>query len=127
MIFIGISGLVAKGLEHDKDENKNDPIQYPCSIANIFERPYENGKRSDTRFDVQDLFELANITFAVEIALAVVIEDKFGIQIKNKPDLYQVLTNGETFDRILEQGWNYMLSSSLKFCPFVSFQNLVLV
>jgi hypothetical protein len=88
LIFIGISRLVAKGLEHDKDENKNDPIQYPCSIANIFECPYENGKRSDTRFDVEDLFELANITFAVEIALAVVIEDKFGIQIKNKPDLY---------------------------------------
>ena len=127
MIFIGISRTVAKGLEHDKDENKNDPIQYHCSIANIFECSYENGKRSDTRFDVEDLFELAKITFAVEIALAVVIEDKFGIQIKNKPDLYRVLTNGETFDRILEQGWNYMLSSSLKFCPFVSFQNLVLV
>jgi hypothetical protein len=127
LIFIGISRLVAKGLKHDKDENKNDPIQYPCSIANIFECHYENGKRSDTRFDVEDLFELANITFAVEIALAVVIEDKFGIQIKNKPDLYRALTDGETFNRILEQGWNYMLSSSLKFCPFVSFQNLVLV
>ena len=41
-IFIGINRLVAKGLE----ENKNNPIQYPCPIANRFECPYnyEKGK-----------------------------------------------------------------------------------
>jgi hypothetical protein len=32
-IFIGINALVAKGLEDDKDENKNNPIQYPCPVA----------------------------------------------------------------------------------------------
>ena len=36
-IFIGINRLVAKGL----DENKNNPLQHPCPVANRFECPYE--------------------------------------------------------------------------------------
>ena len=70
-IFIGINRLVAKGLGQNEDENKKKSIQYPCRVANKFECPYENGKRSDTKFDVEDLFELASIAFAIEIALAV--------------------------------------------------------
>ena len=38
--------------------NKNNPIQYPCPVANRFECPYEE-KISDANFDVEDLFELA--------------------------------------------------------------------
>ncbi len=74
-IFIGINRLVAKGLEKDNDDNKNTPIQYPCSIANRFECPYEKGKESDARFNVEDLFELASMAFAVEISLAVARKD----------------------------------------------------
>ena len=47
---------------------------------------------------MDDLFDLANIAFAVEIALAVAIKDTSAIQIKNKQDLYQVLTNREMLD-----------------------------
>ena len=107
-IFIGINKLVAKGLE--QDENENDPIQYPCSVANRFECPYEKGKESNARFNVDDLFELASMAFAVEIALAVARKDTSAIQIKNKQDLYQALTNREMFDMVLEQGLDYILS-----------------
>ena len=29
-----------RGLENDMDENKNNPLPYPCPIANRFECPY---------------------------------------------------------------------------------------
>ena len=71
-IFIGINRLVAKGLEV-KDKTQRNIIQYPCSLVNRFECPYDNkqGKVSDIEFDVEDLLELANMTFAVEISLAI--------------------------------------------------------
>jgi hypothetical protein len=109
-IFIGINKLVAKGLEKGKDNDKNTPIQYHCSVANRFECPYEKGKRSDARFNVEDLFELASMAFAVEISLAVSRKDTSIIQIKNKQDLYQALTNREMLDMILKQGLDYVLS-----------------
>ena len=56
------------------------------------------GKSSNAKFDVEDLFELAKIAFAVEIALAVARKDTSAIQIKNKQDLYQALTDREMFD-----------------------------
>ena len=55
------------------------------------------------------------MAFAVEIALAVARKDTSAIQIKNKQDLYQVLTNREMFNKILEQGWNYVLSDKETF------------
>ena len=75
-IFIGINRLVAKGLD-DKDESQRNIIQYPCSVVNRFECPYDynQGKVSDAKFDVEDLFELASMAFAVEIALAVARRD----------------------------------------------------
>ena len=73
-IFIGINRLVTKGLEKD---NKDNPVQYPCSVVNRFECPYEKGKESDARFGVDDLYDLANMAFAVEIALAVARKDIF--------------------------------------------------
>ena len=78
-IFIGINRLVTKELEKD---NKSNPIQYPCSVVNRFECPYEKGKCSEIKFDVDDLFELANIGFAVEIAFAAARKDTSSIQIK---------------------------------------------
>lgn len=48
-IFIGINKLVAKGLEDNKYDIKNNPIRYPCHVQNRFECPYdyEKGKESD--------------------------------------------------------------------------------
>ena len=107
-IFIGINRLVAKGL--GQDEYKNNPIPYPCPIVNRFECPfeYEKGKRPDTKFGVDNLYDLASMAFAVEIALAVARKDTSTVRIKNRQDLYQALTNRETFDKILEQGLDYV-------------------
>ena len=53
---------------------------------------------------MDDLYDLASMAFAVEIALAVARKDTCTIQIKNKQDLYQALINRERFDTMLEQG-----------------------
>jgi hypothetical protein len=82
-IFIGINKLVAKDLEEDQYENKNNPKPYPCPVANRFECPYERGKSSSAKFDVENMFELANIAFAVEISLAIARTDTSYVQIKN--------------------------------------------
>ena len=105
-IFIGINRLVAKGLEEDESKNKHNPIPYPCSVANRFECPYEyeKGKVSNTKFDVEDLFNLAKMPFAVEIALAKARKEDAMIRIKSKEDLLHALTETETFGKILEQG-----------------------
>jgi hypothetical protein len=58
---------------------------------------------------------LANIAFAVEIALAVARKDTSTVQIKNKQDLYQALTNRRMFDMILKQGLDYVLSDKEAF------------
>ena len=54
--------------------------------------------------EVEDLFELTNIAFAVEISLAVARKETLGLRIKNKQELYQALTDREMFDMILGQG-----------------------
>jgi hypothetical protein len=116
-IFIGINRLVTKGLKDNKSDKENNPIRYPCHVENRFECPYdyEKEKGSDTRFNVEDLFELAKMAFVVEITLAIARKDTSVIQIKNKQDLYQALTNRETLDRILEQGFDYVLSNKETF------------
>jgi hypothetical protein len=110
-IFIGINRLVAKGLEDNKNDNKNNPIQYPCHIENKFECPYdyEKEKGPEATFNVKDLFELAKMAFAVEISLALARKETSAIHIKNNQELYQALTNREMLDMILEQGLNYIL------------------
>jgi hypothetical protein len=65
-------------------------------------------------------FILASMAFAVEIALAVARKDDSSIQIKNKQDLYQVLTNIETLYEILEQALHYLLSPCSDTCGEVS-------
>jgi len=70
------------------------------------------------------LFELGKMAFAVEIALAVARKDTSTIQIKNKQDLYQVLTNREMFDMVLEQGLDYVLSDKETFDDTSRFKQL---
>ena len=72
-------------------------------------------KYLNAKFDVEDLFELASMAFAVEIAFAVARKDTSAIQIKNKQDLYRALTNREMLDMILEQGLDYVLSDKETF------------
>ena len=48
--------------------------------------------------EVEDLFELASMAFAVEISLAVARIDTAVVQIKNKQDLYRALTNRDMLD-----------------------------
>ena len=97
---------MTKGFEENKSKNK--PIPYPCHVVNRFECPYEKGKVSNRKFDLEDLFELANVAFAVEVALAVARKGSSAVQIKNK-DLYRVLTNREMLYMILEQEYDYVL------------------
>jgi hypothetical protein len=123
-IFIDINRLVAKGLEDDRDEKKNNPKSYPCHIVNRFECPYEKESRSDASFNVEDLLELANMAFVVEIALAVARKDTPAVQVKNKQDLYQALTNRETFISILEQGLDYVLFDKETFNDTSRFEQL---
>ena len=68
-----------------------------------------------TKFVVEDLYELASITFAVEISLAIARKDTSAIQMKNKQDLYQVLINREILDMILKQALDYLLSDNATF------------
>ena len=74
---------------------------------------------------VEDLFELANITFAVEIALGIAESISYA-RIKNKEDLYQTLTNREMFDMILEQALDYILSEKETFYDKSRFEQLQL-
>ena len=117
-IFIGINRLVAKGLEDDKDEKNLNSIPYPCHIVNRFEI------NLDTRFNVENLFELAKMAFAVEISLAVARKETSAIHIKNSQELYQALTNREMLDMILEQGLNYILSDEETFDDTSRFDGL---
>jgi hypothetical protein len=79
-IFIGIDKLISKGLG----------VEYPCQVVNRFRCPFErsaNGK--DALFDVDDLFTLRELAFAVEISLAKARKDYSEIRIKNKDELLQ--------------------------------------
>lgn len=107
-----------------KADKKNNPIQHPCHVENRFECPYGKRKGSDARFNVGDLFELASMAFTVEIALAVARRDTSAVRINNKQDLYQVLTNREMLDMVLEQGHDYILSDKKTFSDTSRFNQL---
>ena len=64
------------------------------------------------------------MAFVVEIALAVARKDTSAVQVKNKQDLYQALTNRETFTSILEQGLDYVLSDKESFDDTSRFDRL---
>src|ERR687891_42120 len=94
-IFIGINKLISKGLG----------AEYPCQVVNRFQCPFERSvNEKDTPFDVDDLFSLRELAFAVEISLAKARKDDSEIRIKNKEELLHALEDRETFGKILEQG-----------------------
>jgi hypothetical protein len=54
--------------------------------------------------DVDQLFQLSEIAFLVELAFATAEKNTSKIQIKNVQDVYNALTGKETFDKLLQQG-----------------------
>ena len=76
-IFFGINKVIAKALERKQKVSSPYPSVYPCPVLNIFECPYSirndketNGKQDETvGLDVNDLFELSEIAFQLELAL----------------------------------------------------------
>ena len=77
-----------------------------CPIQNRFECPYDNKEeeKEAKSIDVDQLFQLSEIVFLVELAFAAAKEDTSKIQIKNRQDVYRALTDRETLDAILQQG-----------------------
>jgi hypothetical protein len=97
-IFLGINKVVARALS-----SSFSPSIYPCPIQNRFECPYDN-KEETRSIDVDQLFQLSEIAFLVELAFATAEEDTSKIQIKNRQDVYNALTDRDTLDAILQQG-----------------------
>jgi hypothetical protein len=106
-IFIGINRLVSKGLI----DRKQDPVRYPCKVVNRFQCPYEraniNGHDDgvmNSSFDVEDLFKLHKMAFAIEISLAKARKEDSKIRIRSKEELLHALKDKNILAKILEQG-----------------------
>ena len=110
-IFIEINKVVSRAL-HTTD----CASVYPCKVLNRFACPYDKkmivvdeeniaGKRITKKPDVDYLFYLSELVFAVELALAKAQEEKDSVfRIKSAEDVYQVLTNREALEKVLRQG-----------------------
>jgi hypothetical protein len=114
-IFIGINKVVSRSLD------SSDDCVYPCKVLNRFSCPYdkkivvagENNTTKDNntteenitnRPDVDYLFYLSELAFAVELALGKAQEENSVFRIRTAVDAYQVLTNRETLEKVLQQG-----------------------
>jgi hypothetical protein len=109
-IFIGINKVISRFL----DTTDNVSV-YPCSVLNRFACPYdkkmtvvekENIARDSVhnKLDVDYLFYLSELAFAVELALAKAQEEDSVFRIRNAADAYKALTNLETLKKVLHQG-----------------------
>ncbi|CAN5115847.1 hypothetical protein BH18THE2_BH18THE2_13840 [soil metagenome] len=106
-IFLGINKIIANALERLQNVSSLSPSVYPCPILNIFECPYATkkhdnevcGKETETTtiLDVNDLFELSEIAFQLELALAVA-------QVMTKSNDTKYETNFET-GKVRETGY----------------------
>jgi len=110
-IFIGINKIISKALD------TNGTTVYPCKILNRFACPYDkkmivgseeeeeiSGYNVTKKPDVDYLFYLSELAFAVELALAKAQEEDSVFRIRSSEDAYQVLTNRETLEMVLQQG-----------------------
>src|SRR5919109_2958073 len=87
---------------------------YPCMVLNRFACPYDKkmivgggeedvaGDGISKKPDVDDLFYLSELAFAVELALAKAKEEDSVFRIKNAEDVYQILTNKEALEEVLQ-------------------------
>jgi hypothetical protein len=103
-IFIGMNKVISRSLDSD-----GTPI-YPCKVLNRFACPYDKKNINFTmdgntkKPDVDYLFHLSEIAFAVELALARAQEEDSVFRIKSAEDVYHVLTDKETLEKVLQQG-----------------------
>jgi hypothetical protein len=110
-IFIGINKVLSRSLDSDTDIDGGVSV-YPCKVLNRFACPYDRkifvaAKQeysATKRYDVDYLFYLSELTFAVELALAKAQEEDSVFRIRSAADTYQVLTNKETLEKVLQQG-----------------------
>lgn len=109
-IFIEINKVVSRALD-----TTDGASVYPCKVLNRFACPYDKkmivvdeeniaGKRITKKPDVDYLFYLSELVFAVELALAKAQEEDSVFRIKSAEDVYQVLTNREALEKVLRQG-----------------------
>jgi hypothetical protein len=95
----------------------DDTSVYPCKVLNRFACPYDKTMIDDReeekeitvdsttkKLDVNYLFYLSELAFAVELALAKAQEEDSVFRIRSAADTYQVLTSRETLEMVLQQG-----------------------
>jgi hypothetical protein len=104
-IFIGINKIISRALDSDSTSI------YPCRVLNRFACPYDKKIIEDTmedgitkKPDVDYLFHLSEIAFAVELALARAQKEDSVFRIRSVKDVYHVLTDKETLEKVLQQG-----------------------
>jgi hypothetical protein len=112
-IFIGINKVISRNLD-----TTGGTSVYPCKVLNRFACPYDkkivakeeedisgnNSQNQDKKPDIDYLFYLSELAFAVELALAKAQEEDSVFRIKSAEDAYQVLTDKETLGKVLQQG-----------------------
>jgi hypothetical protein len=109
-IFIGINKVISRALDTTEGVSV-----YPCKVLNRFACPYDKkivvGSEEDItedsiakKPDVNQLFYLSELAFVVELALAKAQEEGSIFRIKSAEDVYQVLTNKEPLEVVLQQG-----------------------
>ena len=112
-IFIGINKVISSAL----DTNTDDSSIYPCKILNRFACPYDkkmiagseegeglSGNIVTKKPDVDFLFYLSELAFAVELALAKAQEGDSVFRIRSAADAYEALTNKEILEKVLQRG-----------------------
>jgi hypothetical protein len=103
-IFIGIKKVISRALDTNGDS------VYPCKVLNRFACPYDKKSNNYTiddnmkKPDVDYLFHLSEIAFAVELALAKAKEENSVFRIRTAKDVHNVLTDNETLEKVLQQG-----------------------
>jgi hypothetical protein len=161
-IFLGINKVIARAIEQEINNISSSTI-YPCPILNRYECPFNNKKSNNNNnktkeeehedsnlADVDDLFNLSEIAFQVELAFSQAysmsksnetiyeadfeagkvkeitalydssthswstdypLEEKLSlvqklskVPIRNVQDVYNALTDRDTFDKLLQQG-----------------------
>ena len=108
-IFAGMNKVISRALDTDSES------VYPCKILNRFLCPYDKkivaeveGMAMDNnqieKPDVDYLFYLSELAFAVELALAKARGEDSVIKIRGAAEVHEALTNKETLEMVLQQG-----------------------
>jgi hypothetical protein len=111
-IFIGINKVILGALD-----TTDCTSVYPCKVLNRFACPYDKkmivGSEEEEDItvdsitkkpDVDYLFYLSELAFAVELALAKAQKEDSVFRIKSAKDVCHALTDKETLEKVLQQG-----------------------